>query len=358
MKNNLILLSALAGTLTLSTCALAMEASVNLDPDSRHYTLRWDATAPVTIIATGVENQKPVLISDKLGANVQTLTWAAPTQDRYTFSFTEQNGETVNVRSRLLNLNGGRNFRDLGGYETADGRSVKWGKLYRSGALHNLDEADYAVLSELGINTVVDFRGNSERDNERTQWQAGDINHMTWDYELAFDTSKFKQMFAEGKVTEQDMEQVMANMYPDLLNQQKAHYKAMFAELVSSDQPLLFHCTAGKDRTGIAAALILHTLGVERDVIISDYVLSEQILRPEDLMGASDSDGHKQDPTMAMLARLPKPAINALMGTRESYINAAFDEMIKQSGSVDAFIREELNVSEADIARLKAQFLE
>lgn len=356
----------IAGVITINFTASALEAEVTVDRDTGRYVLNWQSDKPITVIATGEGNQQPIVISDNLNQGVASMQWAAPAQDRYSFTFTEQGSvpaanEQAIVRSRVVNLNGGRNFRDLGGYRTADGRQVKWGKLYRSGALHQLDSADYAMLSELDIKTVVDFRGNSERENELTQWQAGDINHLTWDYQLEFDTSAFKQMFEAGKVTEQDMEQVMAGMYPGLLNQQKEHYQAMFAELVGNEAPLLFHCTAGKDRTGVAAALILYVLGVEKNVIMQDYVLSEQILRPADLMGSSNksaSNGHQQDPNMAMLARLPKEAISALMGTRESYLNAAFAEMERQSGSIDAFIREELQVSDADIALLKAQYLD
>ncbi|NVK54824.1 MAG: tyrosine-protein phosphatase [Alteromonadaceae bacterium] len=357
MKQLNIFMPLVAGLTTLSFNAIALDVRAELDRDSRLYTLSWHAEKPVSIVASGELNSSTsIVVGEQLGNTIKTIEWQAPKQDRYTFTFTEQDGEQAVTRSRLLNLEGGRNFRDLGGYETREGKTVKWGKLYRSGALHNLKAQDYALLEELAIQTVVDFRGNSERDNEQTQWQAGDINHMTWDYQLEFDGAAFKEMIMAGRVSEQDMEHAMASMYPGLLNQQKPHYKAMFAELASNDTPLLFHCTAGKDRTGVAAALILHALGVEKEVIMADYVLSEQILRPEDLMGKQDAS-KEQDPAMAMFARLPKPAIGALMGTRESYLNAAFDEMIAQSGSIDAFIREELGVSDAQIQQLKTNLL-
>lgn len=348
---------AVACCVTLNFSAQALEADVSVNRDTGQYILHWQASKPVTVTARGELTTQPIMISEKLYGGVSSVNWLAPAQDRYTFTFADTDGEQVVVRSRLLNLKGGRNFRDLGGYQTADGRTVKWGKLYRSGALHNLSGDDYAMLGELDIKTVVDFRGNEERANEQTKWQAGDINHLTWDYQLDFDTAGFQQLFANGEVTEKDMESVMANLYPDLLNQQKSHYIAMFNELKSSDAPLLFHCTAGKDRTGVAAALILYALGVEKEVIMQDYVLSEKILRPEDLMGG-ESPSDKPDSTMAMLAKLPKPALKALMGTRESYLNAAFDEMVKQSGSIDAFLREELDVSDSDRARLRARLLD
>ena len=358
MQQLYILIPVLVGLTAVSFASQALQANAKFDRDSHLYTLSWQSELPVTITATGeLDANTAIVVGTQLGNTVNAIEWQAPTQDRYTFTFTEQNGEKIVTRSRLLNLKGGRNFRDLGGYKTREGKTVKWGKLYRSGALHNLDAQDYAVLQELEIQTVVDFRGNSERDSELTQWQAGDINHLTWDYQLEFDGAAFKEMIVAGRVSEQDMEQAMAGMYPGLLNQQKPHFKAMFAELSSNATPLLFHCTAGKDRTGIAAALILHALGVDEDVIMADYVLSEQILRPEDLMGKHDDKSQKPDPAMEMLARLPKPAIGALMGTRESYLNAAFDEMVAQSGSIDAFIREELGVTDAQIKQLKANLL-
>lgn len=339
------------------TSTYALDGSVIQDENSQTYTIRWQSDQPVNLKVVGQRlEDKIIVIAQLVDSDTSMLTWHAPDNDRYSFVIEEQQGQTLTLRSRVLDLEGSRNFRELGGYPTTDGRSVKWGKLYRSGALHNLTEQDYAVLANLDIATVVDFRGNSERDNETTQWQAGDVNQMTWDYDLHFDTSAFKDMFAAGEVSEEDMEQVMASMYPGLLNQQKEHYKQMFNELKNSEQATLFHCTAGKDRTGVAAALILHTLGVEEEVIMQDYVMSESVLNLEDFMPALE-EGEKPNPQFAMFAKMPKAALKALMGTRESYLNAAYAEMITQSGSVDAFIRDELDVNDEDIAILKAKYL-
>ena len=258
--------------------------------------------------------------------------------------------------TRVLALKGGRNFRDLGGYQTQDGHSVKWGKLYRSGALHKLTDADYEKLKDLHIATIVDFRATKERNTDVTDWKAGPINHLTWDYNMDFDTSAFAELFKKGKVTEQDMENLMAHMYPGIVDSQKAHYQAMFAQLVKSDDALLFHCSAGKDRTGIAAALILTALGVDRETIEQDYILSEDVLKMSDLM--SSNQDHQADPMYAALARLPKPALQALMGTRTSYIRAAFAKMEQESGSVENYIREQLKVSDVQVAQLRANFLE
>lgn len=347
------------GLVTALTCSssYAFDASVMYEKASQTYQIQWHSEQPVNISVLGHnESDTPVVIAQLASSNTQGLTWQAPENDRYSFVISQPQGQTVVVKSRVLALEGSRNLRELGGYPTKDGKTVKWGKLYRSGALHNLTAEDYAVIAHLDIATVVDFRGNSERKKETTHWQAGDINQMTWDYELNFDTSEFKKMFSSGEVTEAAMEQVMAKMYPDLLNQQKEHYKQMFNALKNTDEATLFHCTAGKDRTGVAAALILHTLGVDDDIIMQDYVMSETLLKPEDLMPPL-KEGEKPDPQFAMFSQMPKSALKALMGTRESYLNAAYAEMIAQSGSVDAFIRDELGVNAKDIEILKAKYL-
>ncbi|MCU4675121.1 tyrosine-protein phosphatase [Catenovulum sp. 2E275] len=258
--------------------------------------------------------------------------------------------------TRVLALKGGRNFRDLGGYQTTDGHTVKWGKIYRSGALHQLTDADYQKLKGLEIATIVDFRATHERQKEVTNWQAGPVNQMAWDYNLDVDTKAFAELFKKGEVTAQDMENVMANMYPGILDSQKPHYQAMFAQLVKSDEPLLFHCTAGKDRTGIAAALILTALGVDRATIEQDYVLTESVLKMDLIHGMTEEQ--KKDPMYAAFARLPKPALEALSGARPSYIRAAFAKMESEAGSVENYIKQELNVTDAQIAQLRANFLE
>ncbi|WP_017443922.1 tyrosine-protein phosphatase [Gayadomonas joobiniege] len=258
-------------------------------------------------------------------------------------------------KQKVLQLEGGRNFRQLGGYEAADGRKVKWDLLYRSGALHKLTPADYQQLAMRDIATVIDFRANDERAKDVTQWQADPIKHMTWDYQLEFDKAAFGRLLSKPNVSEADMEQLMIQMYPDLVHSQKAHYKAMFARLLETDKPVLFHCTAGKDRTGIAAALILTSLGVDKKTVIKDYVMSEQLLDPAEMLHASDEQ--KADPMYAAFARLPKPALKALMGTRASYLEAAFAEMERQSGSVENYIQTELEVSPAQIVQLRAKYL-
>lgn len=357
MKRYSLLSLALAAGLSTQALAAHVDATVTYDQDKNSYSLNWESNADVTIHAVAAANpdRETQIAHDN---TEHSMSWIAPTHDRYRFLITDADGDVTEVRTRVLPLEGGRNFRELGGYKTQDGHTVKWGKLYRSGALHNLTKQDYEKLSHLNIQTIVDFRTTDERATEVTNWQAGDMHHLTWDYKMEYDKGAFASMFSQQEPTAESMEAVMAGMYPGLVNQQKDHYIAMFDALAETGEPLLFHCTAGKDRTGIAAALILTALGVDRDTIINDYTLTERVLKPSDLMPPSGKANVKADPMMQRLAKLPKPALAALAGARVSYIDAAFREMESQSGSVMNYIRDVLQVSDADLVALKAQYLD
>ena len=261
------------------------------------------------------------------------------------------------TQERLIDLEGGRNFRDLGGYETVDGRRVKWGKVFRSGVLHDLTAADYQKIDALEIETVIDLRDSNERRAEPTDWQAGDVKMMSWDYSMNLDDPEFFAPFMNPNATAQDMEQAMANMYVGIVADQKEHYKALFEQLISSEGPLLFHCTAGKDRTGVGAALVLTALGVDRHTVVADYRLTETYLNAGAMLAAQEASPEQQA-QYAYLAALPPEAVGALMGARASYIESALDTMAQKSGSVESYIREELGVSDAELNTLRQHLLE
>lgn len=272
------------------------------------------------------------------------------------FAATEH--ERMLIERHLIPMEGGRNFRDLGGYRTMDGRTIKTGKLFRSGVLHHMTAADYRIIESLGIKTVVDFRATEERESEPTRWAAGEVNIMTWDYSMDFgqDTNILAE-FANPQLDAAGAEALMASMYRGMAEEQKPHYAAMFATLSTSDEPLLFHCTAGKDRTGIAAALLLTALGVDRETVIQDYVLSEVINSLPEYRNEAPALSEDMDSNYAFLATMPAAALDALMGTRRSYIESAFDEMHNQYGSVDAYIRDELGMDDASIRQLQDYYL-
>jgi protein-tyrosine phosphatase len=248
------------------------------------------------------------------------------------------------AHTRVLPLQGGRNFRDLGGYRTADGRTVKWGLLYRSGQMHDLTPADYAYLQKLGIRTVCDFRDTAERTREPTLWPAGQRPKVLSD-DYALDMSAMKIPGDPSTWTQRQVVTAMTATYPKLLDQFNGQYRRMFAELLAGDVPLAFHCTAGKDRTGVAATLLLTALGVPRTTIVDDYLLSNRHMAP--------MPAH---PT-GFWAKLSPEAARTFAGVDRRYIDAVFAVTDRHPGGTMGYLRDELGLDAGKIAKLRALYL-
>ena len=249
--------------------------------------------------------------------------------------------------SRLLPLQGGQNFRDLGGYRTRDGRVVRWGLLYRSGAMNGLTAADFAYLDRLGIRTVCDFRSTDERKAAPVRWPDGRAPKVfADDYRLDMGGLDFR---SAAKWNAEQARQAMASLYPRLLEQFNGQYRRMFEHLLAGNVPLAFNCSAGKDRTGVAAALILTALDVPRETVIQDYLLSNRYFDPRKAVTTDDSvsQGWKQ---------LPAPVLQAFMGVDRSYIEAVFRVVDAYPGGADAYLRDKLGLSRADLLTLRQRF--
>ncbi len=249
---------------------------------------------------------------------------------------------------RVLPLQGGQNFRDLGGYRTADGRSVRWGLLYRSGSMHGLTPADYRLLERRGIRTVCDFRDTKERASEPVAWPGpAPPRILSEDYAMVVDAVG---PGAPGESwTAESARQKFAAMYPKLLVQFNHQYRRMFAELLAGHAPLAFNCTAGKDRTGVAAALLLTALGVPRETVIQDYELSNRTFDPKKLT-------HKPGQVAPPPTSLPPEVLKAFVAADRSYIEAMFQVVDAHPGGAAGYLRDELGLSRADIAKLRRMY--
>ena len=251
---------------------------------------------------------------------------------------------------RVLPLEGGQNFRDLGGYLTGDGRTVRWGLLYRSGSMHFLTPRDYAYLDTLGIRTVCDFRSVDERTAEPALWPAGKAPRMLADDYRTEPTQM--GLIRPGTVPSAEQARAtLAAIYPKLLSQFNGQYRRMFAELLAGHAPLAFNCAAGKDRTGVAAALLLTALGVPRETVIQDYLLTNRYFDPSKVM-------HSDSQASAPWQRLPPDVLRAYMAADRNYIEAAFRVMDSHAGGVDAYLQDQLGLSRADLARLRGLYTE
>lgn len=178
---------------------------------------------------------------------------------------------------RRMDLQGASNFRDLGGYEAADGRTVKWRQLYRSNSLAALTDADLEHVAGLEIKLICDLRREEESVEAPTRLPATNapvILQLPIGPERK--DSKLYEYLWSGEATEAQMRQVMQDIYAEFAIRFAPQYAEFMRRVSRADQlPLLFHCAAGKDRTGVAAALLLGVLGVDDDTIIADYALSQ-----------------------------------------------------------------------------------
>jgi protein-tyrosine phosphatase len=249
--------------------------------------------------------------------------------------------------ARLLPLQGGQNFRDLGGYRTRSGRTVRWGLLYRSGAMNGLTDADFAYLARLGIRTVCDFRSTEERGAAPVRWPAGQAPRIfADDYKLEMAGLDFR---AAGGWTAEQARTTMAKLYPGTLERFNGQYRRMFAQLLAGNVPLAFNCSAGKDRTGIAAALLLTALDVPRETVIQDYLLSNRYFDPKKAVAQDDAASQAWK-------RLPPSVLQAFMGVDRSYIESVFKVIDAHPGGVEAYLRDALGLSRSDLLALRRRY--
>lgn len=274
-----------------------------------------------------------------------------PAGGRPYFYIEDEQGSGLWTAERVLPLAGGRNFRDLGGYAAADGRRVKWGKVFRSGSMAKLTPADYDYLSRLGVKVVCDFRTSPERASEPNRWpEAAKIDYWYREYDMGF--GEFSKLL-EQRVSAAQMKAVMTEGYRRMPEEQAEAYKEMFQRLLAGEVPLAFNCTAGKDRTGVAAALLLSALGVPRDVIVEDYALSEKIVDFQKELVTKGEDG-----ALGFLASLPPETVAPLLRTDPDYIIATFTALDSKYGSVEGYLRTALGLSGDDLQQLRDSLLE
>lgn len=362
---NLFIVSIVA--FTLAACSAIPENNISaldvtFDQANSTYKLNWlatDNTQTVEVLVASdiseISGKNHKVVAEITGNQFQWPKQGA--HQRKYFTIRPKNGTQASSASRLLPLEKGRNFRDLGGYQTTDGKTVKLGKLFRSGILSNLTDNDYNYIADLGIKSVVDFRDQNERASEVTQWKAGDMTLIYEDYSQVVDMQEFAKVLMDPSLNQQKAERLFAKMYPEIVKQQTQNYSQMFDQLASTGEPLLFHCTAGKDRTGVAGVLILTALGVDKETAIKDYLLSEQYLDPNELFHAPEDMDPEQQKMYAFFSKLPKDVVKVFAGVRRPMIEEAIAYMETTSGSVLNYIQQELKVSDDELQQIRKYYL-
>ena len=255
---------------------------------------------------------------------------------------------------RLLNFEGIPNFRDLGGYPTADGRQVKWGVLYRAGTFAESSRADLQGLQHLNIETLIDFRSTAEKASEPNQL-PDPIGFEVVEIPTLDDGNAAMVEEITGRIETGDFEGFDPNTLMLDANRQFAsaftpQFRQFIQTILKADgAPVVWHCSAGKDRTGFASAILLRILGVPQDVVMQDYMASK-----ENALEARRSQ--------LMLLRLFKgdeaaDKLSVMLGVEEDWLAAAFVQIDATWGSFDNYVYQGLQLSDADIAQLKAALL-
>jgi protein-tyrosine phosphatase len=242
-----------------------------------------------------------------------------------------------------LGLAGAANFRDVGGYQTADGRHVRRGEVYRSNELSKLTPADALKVDSLHLAAVIDLRTEEERKRAPSAWLnvPGDV----YDSPKVSLADTMHEIF-QNAGTAEGARRGISNFYAHMPDEYHDEYAAMFRRIAAHRLPLLVHCTAGKDRTGVAVALLLTSVGVPRQTVIEDYTLTETLL-PE-----------PQGAALGPLAQLPEDSRRALWRADPDYIRAALESIDREYGSVNGYLVHGLGLSPAEIRRVRQAIVE
>lgn len=242
--------------------------------------------------------------------------------------------------ARHLSLAGASNFRDLGGYPARDGRIVRWRQIFRSNHLGHLTDEDIAVVRGLGVKRAFDFRGAEER--QAALCLMNDVTVHSLPVEPTV-VAALRAIAASGTPLSTDHAiEVMRGSYRNYVQDNTPRFRALFAHLLEDRAPLVIHCTAGKDRTGFACALILHTLGVPSDVIAEDYLLTNRYYR--------------RDPNNG--SELPDDVKNVLGTVQASFLDAAFEAIEADYGDLESYLRDGLGLGQPERASLEARYLQ
>ena len=300
---------------------------------------------------------------DRIDGKMVVVTTASPAEvsvsavrRRVYFHLHPERGATRVVASRRIPLQGAANFRDLGGYAAAEGKSIRWDSVYRSNHLVALTSDDYRYVTSLGIRAVCDLRTDDERRRAPTRW-------------LGF-VPEFLQLPVGGEVRGHPglVETVRAQLargagaevirecfrkgYAEIVLENAAQYGVILQKLAGGELPVLVHCSGGKDRTGVFSALLLTILGVPSDTVFQDYLLTnEYVLREPEL--SKTVKGIEQ----ALGVPVSPVVIPPLLGAEREFLDAAFEAIRRQCGSFDSYRRNSLGVSDGMLRRLRDRLL-
>jgi protein-tyrosine phosphatase len=265
------------------------------------------------------------------------------TDQRYYFAVVLNGTQMSTVSERHLPFLGQSNFRDLGGYITADGKKIKWGMIYRSGDMNRFSASDKAYFQSLHVKLVIDFRAEEEVASAPDKLPEGVQTLNLPIHDTLFDRDQIMHWLQTGETAAFDTLLYHANR--SFVLEYGEQFSLFLNQLEQAGGPIVFHCNQGKDRAGWATALFLSALGVDKETIIEDYLASNDYLK----------NYIEKTIQMINMAGMNGESIRPLLEVKKEYIETAFDLVEKEYGSMENYLKNQLGV---DVEKLREMYLE
>ncbi len=330
------------------------DATVERTPTGLVISWATSGNGRVRAIRWGIDPRhidEPLVASVPKGSDSVTVDDPSPGARPY-FALVGDGGSRTVVAERRIALEGSPNFRDLGGYETTDGRRVRWGQIYRSGALDELTDTDLATLESLGVKLVCDLRSPTEVEAAPDRALPGAAALSIPVFDKSVDPQAVREAVLAGDVSTLGAPgELLLEGSRAFITDFSPEFEQMMSRLMDRKyRPALVHCSGGKDRAGLASAIVLLTLGVPEKTVMEDYLLSNTY-RAEENAGAITQ-------LQALLDPQELEVVRALIEVRPEYLQTSIDTMKDEYGSVDRYLRKGLGISKAERKRFQDQMLE
>lgn len=349
------LVTALLLAASAASPAFGREAAILSRSDAATVMLDRGDTNPVAIWISrdsilDADDQKVGAGAIKAAGRDGKVTLAIPANQRRYVLLQDGKGDVTVVAERVLPLEQGSNFRDIGGYVTKDGHTVRWGKAFRSGAMPLLSEADYGLIDQLSVGSVIDLRSLEEREvaPDLVDDRTGAL-FISNDYSLKPLMANFGK--GNGENVYQGMEKLLI---PQL--------RALYQRINANEGAVIYHCSAGQDRTGMATALLYDMLGVDRETILKDYHTSTALRRPQWEMPKVDPADYPNNPILKYYFSKDdaQPKIAEPLYTRSgaSHLAQFFNYIDSQYGGSEDFMKKALQLTDADVEKLRLTMLQ